>query len=59
MLRYSGVTQAELAAALGRSQQSVSLYLTGGRSLPVGFRDKLAGLSSSRKAHAVMEAIPR
>lgn len=57
-LAAAGVKQADLAGALGKSQQAVSMYLSGKRTLPSGFRTTLAKLSSSRKAHSVISAIP-
>lgn len=58
LLRATGVTQHELGHALGRSQRSVSFYLSGDRRLPRGFRATLEALTSRGKAKSIVEAIP-
>lgn len=59
ILRRYGVTQADLAAKLGTTQQAVSFYLAGKRALPARFRSTLEAETSKHKARQIIEAIPR
>ena len=57
-LRQIGVTQKQVAAELGKTQQAVHYYLTGEVRPPKELREAIASLSSSRKAKSVIDLIP-